>query len=1008
MRKILCSALLLFLLCIPNLQRLSAQVSYLATYHPQAGNPGNLNQESDQSEVGWQTIMQAGIAQNQWSQKISIPFSFAYYGRSVNEFQVSANGLLSFLSDPQLPSGDNVKLPSSQLPDSTVACFWERFTTSAPTGSNDVVQTKTFGFAPNRQFWVRWTSFEWGNSNFQFVAIVLEEGSHDIHLVDMYGNQFGPPVTGTVGLQASSGFAVSQGEASTGLNGISPSYLDNSYYTFNTYDIEPYDLDVLEILDPSPEGCGVSNEQVRVRFSNVGLLTASGMTASFSVDGGPFSLAESIPQNLEAGEEMEFTFERTADLSSTGTHTITVLVEVPGDGNLSNNSRTIEVNSTLSVSSFPYVENFEQGAGGWSEGGDNSSWELAYPNAQIMQGAASGVKAWVTNPNGNYYPLEKSYVISPCFDFSSAHPDMHISMNIWWETEYSWDGTVLQATINGGETWFNIGAVNSTPNWFNDNTIGALPGDSPFGWTGSSAEGNGSGGWVNVQHPLGGKIIGENQVRFRIAFGSDNAGFNEGFAFDDIRLDVPPQIDLGEDRFFCEGETLNVDPTENNILWSTGSSSSEIQLSHSGSSPIIDSLIVVTITGSNGMTGRDSIYVSMTPQMQFAYAAVTNIPCAGGSNGSIELDISGGSTPLSFTWSNGATQSGIGDLDTGTYEVLIEDLNGCKIDSSFAIQSLNAPLELDYTTSHAACDGSPIGTINLNAFGGVGGYSYSWNTGGAGSMRENLEAGEYMVTTTDQLGCERVDTILVEMSGDLTINVENLQNPSCIDDLNGSVEVSIEGGSGTYEIFWDHGDSTQNIDLLGVGTYTGYVLDTDGCNKLLPEIQLEPETAPAEAAFDYTISGSTIGFYDLSDNTTSYVWDFGDGTATSTEASPAHFYLSNGTYTVTLIASNSCGSDTTTQQISLQTVGIQNEFDEDITFFPNPFSDRVVILFGQPTTETFKLEVMNLQGQIMHVESGSQGVSRISVDVPQHLAKGIYLLRLSGKESQSVIRIIKQ
>jgi len=335
-------------------------------------------------------------------------------------------------------------------------------------------------------------------------------------------------------------------------------------------------------------------------------------------------------------------------------------------------------------------------------------------------------------------------------------------------------------------------------------------------------------------------------------------------------------------------------------------------------------------------------------------------------------------------------------------------LNGCKIDSTFNIQSNNTALILDYTTSHAACDGSPIGSINLNASGGVGGYSYAWDTGGEGSLRENLEAGDYVVTTTDQLGCSRKDTLVVEQSGDLSINIDSIQNPSCIDAQDGVIQVNIAGGSGTYNIFWDHGATTQNIDLLSVGTYTGYVLDTDGCNKLLPEIQLEADKESPTAEFEFTTSGSTIGFTDLSQYATEYLWDFGDGTSPSRESNPAHFYLNNNNYWVQLIVSNVCGSDTVKKFISLETVGLDEGFAEGVKIFPNPFTDNILIQFEKPSSEAYTLEVLNLQGQSIYKEVGNKAELKHFLQLPNDMAKGLYLLKLSGLKTQSVRRIVKQ
>jgi len=77
------------------------------------------------------------------------------------------------------------------------------------------------------------------------------------------------------------------------------------------------------------------------------------------------------------------------------------------------------------------------------------------------------------------------------------------------------------------------------------------------------------------------------------------------------------------------------------------------------------------------------------------------------------------------------------------------------------------------------------------------------------------------------------------------------------------------------------------------------------------------ETIP-QADFNASITGATAIFTNTSVGGTSYAWDFGD-TNTSDEESPFHIYEEDGTYTVTLIVSNSCGTMTTTQQVTVIT-----------------------------------------------------------------------------------------
>ena len=83
------------------------------------------------------------------------------------------------------------------------------------------------------------------------------------------------------------------------------------------------------------------------------------------------------------------------------------------------------------------------------------------------------------------------------------------------------------------------------------------------------------------------------------------------------------------------------------------------------------------------------------------------------------------------------------------------------------------------------------------------------------------------------------------------------------------------------------------------------------------------------ADFDYTVNQLTVDFENLSSNATSYAWTFGDG-GTSTLTNPIHTYAEDGIYTVTLTATNSCGSDVFVQIIEIITLPLA-DFFADIT-----------------------------------------------------------------------------
>lgn len=164
----------------------------------------------------------------------------------------------------------------------------------------------------------------------------------------------------------------------------------------------------------------------------------------------------------------------------------------------------------------------------------NGTWVLGLPANTIINSASSGANAWATNLTGAYNASESSWVTSPVFDFSSLIAP-GIQLKVWWNSEFSWDGMVLQSSINGGTSWQNVGALGDPGNWYTDNTIAGNPGGQQEGWSGRNSSANGSGAWVTANHPLGG-LGGQSNVLLRLAFGSDGSVQDEGVAFDDINV----------------------------------------------------------------------------------------------------------------------------------------------------------------------------------------------------------------------------------------------------------------------------------------------------------------------------------------------------------------------------------------------------------------------------------------------------------------------------------------
>jgi gliding motility-associated-like protein len=135
-----------------------------------------------------------------------------------------------------------------------------------------------------------------------------------------------------------------------------------------------------------------------------------------------------------------------------------------------------------------------------------------------------------------------------------------------------------------------------------------------------------------------------------------------------------------------------------------------------------------------------------------------NVLCYSENNGSIDINIAGGTLPYTFLWSNGSTQEDIDSLTWGMYYVTITDALGCKrIDTVEVSQpdslflSLESP-ELSNGFNISFYQGAD-GSINLTVNGGVLPYTYTWATNQNTEDLEYLPAGQYSVVVTDENGC---------------------------------------------------------------------------------------------------------------------------------------------------------------------------------------------------------------------------------------------------------------
>jgi hypothetical protein len=306
------------------------------------------------------------------------------------------------------------------------------------------------------------------------------------------------------------------------------------------------DVGVAEWIGPDG-GCGMTNnEKITVRIENYGAGPITGpIPVKFSLNNGQTWHTDVVNQNIPVGGSVIHTFSPGADFSAPGRYNnIIVKTELEGDQDTSNDAL---IHKLFSVPTYtpPYTQNFVNNDGLWTGYGQNSSWMRGIPQGTHINGAYSGLHAWITNAAGPYNSNEASWLESPCFDLSALeNPVLEFYLN--HHTAPGMDGVSVQYTLDQGENWSQISLLdnNFAWNWYGAGTVAKLDEEfgQPQGWHGSS------GGWKRVRAVMDDQIALKTQVKFRLIFASDDypPGANpwEGVAFDAVSIYQAPH-DVG-------------------------------------------------------------------------------------------------------------------------------------------------------------------------------------------------------------------------------------------------------------------------------------------------------------------------------------------------------------------------------------------------------------------------------------------------------------------------------
>jgi PKD repeat protein len=371
---------------------------------------------------------------------------------------------------------------------------------------------------------------------------------------------------------------------------------------------------------------------------------------------------------------------------------------------------------------------------------------------------------------------------------------------------------------------------------------------------------------------------------------------------------------------------------------------------------IEDGVYTVTLTLINGC-GTDVFISTVTivtlPTADFV--ASDNEGCS-----PLEVFFFDLSSPNTTNWDwtfNGGTpissndQNPIVIYDTpGTYDVSLTVSNAAGEDSKTITQYITI-FEDPFANFDYLVDGFTVDFEDLSS----GAGEYFWDFGDNSSSNEANPShtyaadGIYTVSLTiiNQCG-QNTFIVQVEISNNPSAGASANQTNGCIPFI---VEFSDESSSNVDSWSWTFeggqpstsGEQNPEVVYSTQGTYDVELIVSNetGSDTLFLENYIIVGEGP-NSGFSYNEDELDVQFDNGSTNSTNYSWDFGDNTS-STAQSPSHTYAEDGVYTVMLIATNSCGNDTTIQVlnvISLPVAGASSNQTEGCIPFVVQFNDQ--------------------------------------------------------------------
>lgn len=352
----------------------------------------------------------------------------------------------------------------------------------------------------------------------------------------------------------------------------------------------------------------------------------------------------------------------------------------------------------------------------------------------------------------------------------------------------------------------------------------------------------------------------------------------------------------------------------------------------------------VVVTDVNGCAVNHAFVVTQPIPLMIDFVSIKDVSCNGLNDGAITVNVIGDHSPYVLKWSPlGVYGNTASDLVAGVYTVIVSNSIGETITKTYEVSEPD-PIKINIgSIKGVTCFGKNNGTATVSASGGTAPYTFVWSNGETTNTAQNLPPGNNLVHVTDATGCVAQQIFTIKQPIPISI-LEVIKNVSCNGQANGSVSVTVSGGTAPYTYSWNTGETSSSINNLSGGNYTLIITDAENCfvSKtfnvvepafVYPPIAVNQSFCVNAKLSDIVITGSNIKWYDAATN--------GNILPIGTNLVSGNVYYASQTI-------NSCESSTRTavqvtlfQPIPLTTIKIDvcnNTTIQDIVIDGNGFS----------------------------------------------------------------------